>query len=117
MKKLANTLKRLIKRMQAEIRLREAVRKADAAHEMDGTRYYVMPSTAQGKLLIMNRLSFRKLKRKHYISQSCSMNDVERISFYFSADKLGDTIHPLLREKGHKRFISWYLASKKSKND
>lgn len=109
MKKLVNILRRPIKRLRAKLRLRIAIRKANAAHASDGTRYYVMPSTSRGKLLIMNRNSFRILKQKHYINDTCRMVDVERMSFYFTANKAGETIHPLLFEKGRKRFISWSL--------
>lgn len=107
----------IIKKIKAHLRYRLAVQRAEKAHDVDNCRYYVMPSTERGKLLIMSRKSFRKLKLKHYINSSCRMTDVERICFYFTADKAGKSMHPLLKTKGYKRFISWFLTKEKGKND
>ena len=45
------------------LRYREAVEIADAAHEKDSDRYYVMPSM-DGKLIIVDRKNFRLLKTR-----------------------------------------------------
>ena len=72
----------IIKKLRASIRLNEAVVQADKAHEETGERYYVMPNGKSGKLIIMDRFNFRKLKQKGYLSRSTFVNDLERECFY-----------------------------------
>lgn len=63
------------------LRLRAAINMADEQHAKDGDCYYVMPST-DGTLLIMDRKNFRALKRKHYVGQNITLNDLKRECFY-----------------------------------
>ena len=72
----------IIKKLRASIRLNEAVVQADKAHEETGERYYVMPNGKSGKLIIMDRFNFRKLKQKGYVSHNVFVNDLERECFY-----------------------------------
>lgn len=92
----------------------EAVRMAESASANDnGNRYYVMPSTVRGKVIIFDRSQFRILKRKHYIKESMSMQDCVKNCFYHTQNKAGNVMHPLLVEKGRKRFLQWSLYRRK----
>lgn len=66
----------IIRKLRASIRLNEAVVQADKAHEETGERYYVMPNGKSGKLIIMDRFNFRKLKQKGYVSHNVFVNDL-----------------------------------------
>ena len=71
----------IFKKIRAALRYNEAVRQADKEHRETGERYYVMPN-GNGKLIIMDRSNFRRLKHKHYISHKCSVRDLESECFY-----------------------------------
>ena len=82
-----------ITKLRDYLRYREAVRKADEAHNKDGDRYYVIPSeNKDGKilLLIMDRKNFRKLKQKGYINKDANIRDLVNESFYFTPYVNGD---------------------------
>lgn len=65
------------------LQLREAIRKADMAHMSNGARYFVIPSSLEvGELYIMDRETFRALKRKHYIKSTASVDNLLRECFY-----------------------------------
>ena len=105
---------RLLKRLKAKMVYSKAVRKAESASAKDnGNRYYVMPSTVRGKVIIFDRSQFRILKRKHYVKESMSMQDCVKNCFYHTRDKAGNVMHPLLVEKGRKRFLQWSLYRRK----
>lgn len=71
------------KKIIATLRLNEAVRQANNAHKKTGQRYYVMPTSgASGKLIIMDRRNFRKLKQKRYITHRAFVRDLEVECFY-----------------------------------
>ena len=75
----------VLRKLNAYLRLREAVNQADAAWQRNRKRYYVLPSTDGSRLLIvMDRQNFRVLKRKGYIDRSASMPDLAVESFYFT---------------------------------
>lgn len=113
--KLLNMI-RLLKRLKAKMVYSEAVRRAESASANDnGNRYYVMPSTVRGKVIIFDRSQFRILKRKHYIKESMKMQDCVKNCFYHTRDKAGNAMHPLLIEKGRKRFLQWSLYRKEEK--
>lgn len=71
-----------IKRFFVALRLFEAVRQADKKHRETGERYYVMPNGNNGKLIIMDRFNFRKLKQKGYVSSNTFVRDLQRECFY-----------------------------------
>lgn len=113
--KLLNMI-RLLKRLKAKMVYSKAVRMAESASANDnGNRYYVMPSTVRGKVIIFDRSQFRQLKRKHYIKESMKMQDCVKNCFYHTRDKAGNAMHPLLIEKGRKRFLQWSLYRKEEK--
>ncbi|MEG2599569.1 MAG: hypothetical protein RSA66_08855 [Muribaculaceae bacterium] len=72
----------IIKKFTAALRLREAVRQANKAHKEIGSRFYVMPNGNSGKLIIMDRFNFRKLKQKGYVSRNVFVKDLESECFY-----------------------------------
>lgn len=105
---------RLLKRLKAKMVYSRAVRMAESASAKDnGNRYYVMPSTVRGKVIIFDRSQFRILKRKHYVKESMKMQDCVKNCFYHTRDKAGNAMHPLLVEKGRKRFLQWSLYRRK----
>lgn len=87
--------------------LREAVRKADNAYEKTGNRYYVTGSM-DGKLVVMDRKNFRKLKQKGYISRDARISDLIIQSFYFTPYALGDgRMSEDVRKKMIKSYYKW----------
>lgn len=87
--------------------LREAVRKADNAYEKTGNRYYVTGSM-DGKLVVMDRKNFRKLKQKGYISRDARISDLIIQSFYFTPYALGDgRMSEDMRKKMIKSYYKW----------
>lgn len=108
----------IFKKLKAILRLREAVRKADEAHRETGERYYVMPASADGKLIIMDRLNFRKLKHKGYITNRAYVRDLEVECFYFTPYRDGScALAPEVEAVKRKQYFSWYAdCIRKSKN-
>lgn len=79
------------RRFKANLKINEAIKQADQAHAKDGKRYYVMPNGGlDGKLVVMDRYNFRKLKLKHYIPHNVKIMDLERECFYCTAYKNGE---------------------------
>lgn len=75
----------VFRKLNAYLRLREAVNQADAAWQRSRKRYYVLPSTdGSRRLIVMDRQNFRALKRKGYIDRSAAMPDLAVESFYFT---------------------------------
>lgn len=121
-KKLKNrTGMNIFQKLKATLRLREAVKKADEAHSKTGERYYVMPlSGSKGKLIIMDRFNFRKLKQKGYISYEAHVRDLETECFYFTAYRNGTCgIVPEVESFKRKQYYRWYaqcIKNRKKKN-
>ena len=84
----------IFKRFRAVLRIKEAARQADKAHKETGERYYVMPNGNSGKLIIMDRFNFRKLKQKRYMSPKVFVDDLERECFYCTPYRNGDGALP-----------------------
>lgn len=101
----------------AYLQLREAVIRADRAHEENGARYYVLPwQTTDGKpkLIIMDRKNFRILRSKHYISRNVRMNDLWVECFYFTPRANGEgRITEELRKRKVTQFLAWRQAHAK----
>lgn len=100
----------VFQKLKASLRLREAVKKAEDAHSQTGERYYVMPlSGSKGKLIIMDRFNFRKLKQKGYISYESHVRDLETECFYFTAYRNGTCgIVPEVENLKRQQYYSWY---------
>ncbi len=94
-------------RLKDYLLLREAVRKADNAYEKTGNRYYVTGSI-DGKLVVMDRKNFRKLKQKGYISRDARISDLIIQSFYFTPYALGNgRMSEDMRKKTIKSYYKW----------
>lgn len=109
----------IFQKLKASLHLREAVRKADEAHQQTGERYYVMPASADGcKLIVMNRFNFRKLKQKGYITHKAYVYDLERECFYFTPYRNGScAISTEIENIKRRQYLDWYNAYiKKSKS-
>jgi hypothetical protein len=77
-------------KLRADLQLREAIRKADEAHQANGWRYFVVPSAVEdGVLLVMDRATFRDFKRKHYISTQATIGSLLTTSFYHTPTRGG----------------------------
>lgn len=107
----------IFKKFKASLRLREAVRQADKANSESGQRYYVMPTSGtSGKLIIMDRVNFRKLKQKGYINRNTFINDLERECFYCTPYRNGiGRLNSMVISLKRKQYFSW-LDSIKKKN-
>jgi hypothetical protein len=80
----------LLSHFRASLQLREAVKRADAAHAATGDRYFVIPSPkADRQLYIFDRATFRAFKQKHYIQNRASVLDLVNESFYHTACRGG----------------------------
>lgn len=80
----------IIKKFFAYLRLKEAIRIADKAHEENGRRYYVLPNGRTHKLLVTDRNNFRMLRHKGYYANDAKMVDAKKASFYYTAHKNGE---------------------------
>lgn len=98
----------IFKKLQAKVKIKRAIALADESHAKDGQRYYVMP-TAEGKLIVMNRKSFRKLKLKKYISYKAMVADLEKESFYHTpyGNGTGAITDDTFKRK-QKEYMFWY---------
>lgn len=117
-KKLKNrTGMNIFQKLKATLRLREAVKKAEEAHSKTGERYYVMPlSGSDGKLIIMDRFNFRKLKQKGYITYSAHVRDLEMECFYFTAYPNGTHgMVPDVESIKRRQYYRWYAQSIKNR--
>lgn len=105
----------IFRKFRAYLQLREAVHQADKAHAETGERYYVLPSM-DGKLVIMNRINFRKLKQKSYIDHKIKIADLVAESFYFTPYANGGSYitKDFLKRKA-KSYYSWIEANHKIK--
>lgn len=68
--------------------IERAIRMANEAHTNEQDRFYVLP-TKDGKLIVMNRFRFRKLKQKGYIPWNATVSDLAAESFYHTPYKDG----------------------------
>lgn len=109
----------IFKRFRAVLRLKEAVRQADKAHKETGERYYVMPNGDSGKLIIMDRSNFRKLKQKRYVSHNVFVSDLERECFYCTPYRNGNGALPTevitMKRRQYMEFVA--KNSKKKRNE
>lgn len=109
----------IFKRLRAALRLDEAIRQADKAHEETGNRYYVIPNGNSGKLIIMDRKNFRKLKQKHYLSHEILVHDLELGCFYCTPYRDGNGTLPekviKLKRAQYFNYLS-ELENRKKKN-
>jgi hypothetical protein len=78
----------IFKKLQAYLRFREAIRKADLAHSIDGKCYYVVPMV-NGKLLIMDGKNFNILRRKGFISRDTKTKDLKASCLYHTPHTRG----------------------------
>lgn len=102
----------IFKRLQAALRLREAVRQALKAHFTTGHRYYVMPTSGtSGQLVIMDRENFRKLKQKGYINRNTFVNNLKQECFYCTPYRNGmGALSPEVIAIKRKNYINWLYS-------
>lgn len=116
-KSKASTGMNIFQKLKATLRLREAVKKAEEAHSKTGERFYVMPlSGSDGKLIIMDRFNFRKLKQKGYITYDAHVLDLEKECFYFTAYRNGTSgIVPEVENLKRRQYYRWYAQCIKNR--
>jgi hypothetical protein len=89
------------------LKLRKAINTADELHAKDGDRYYVMPGS-DGKLVIMDRRNFKRLKLKHYINKNATLNDLRRECFYHTPYADGsDRMPAFVRKERAEAYYQW----------
>lgn len=106
----------IIEKFFAYLRLKEAIRIADKAHEENGKRYYVLPNGRTHKLLVTDRSNYRMLRHKGYYKSNAKMIDVKEASFYYTAHKNGEgkSTDKLIDLK-RMQYYHWVESLKKSK--
>jgi hypothetical protein len=102
------------KKFIATMRLNEAIRQADNAAKNTGNRHYVMPTSGtSGKLIIMDRYNFRKLKQKKYINPKATVKDLEIRCFYATPYRNGKgTIPPETLKQKRQNYYNWLMSNK-----
>ena len=107
----------IFRKLKASIRLREAIKMADKAHQQTGHRYYVMPQHGSygKKLVVMDRYNFRRLKMKHYIQREARVFDLVRECFYCTGYRDGNqSLSPEDRKKKVIQYFAWVEADRKA---
>lgn len=95
------------RKFKAALELREAIKKANNAHDATGERFFVMPN-ADGRLVVMDRKNFRKLRFKRYINRGVYVSDLILESFYFTPCREGRLpLSENLRKAKVKSFFEW----------
>lgn len=106
----------IFRKFFAYLRLREAVRMANHAHNEFGQRFYVMPQHGSGgKLLILDRKNFRLLKSKHYINSEARVVHLLNECFYYTPrrDEKGGITKEMCDIKT-RQFFDWYEFDRKA---
>ncbi|MDE6468851.1 MAG: hypothetical protein K2L28_08160 [Muribaculaceae bacterium] len=109
----------LAREFKASLRLREAIKMADKAHQQTGKRYYVMPQHGSGgkNLVVMDRFNFRRLKMKHYIHREARVFDLVRECFYCTGYRDGNQfLAPEDRKKKVMQYFAWVEADRIATN-
>lgn len=102
------------RKFKANLQLNEAIRQADAAHAATHERYFVMPG-ANGKLIIMDRFNFRRLRMKHYIGNNVNISDLFRECFYHTPNRAEKDALPAEESyRKHAAFFQWKEAQRKT---
>lgn len=107
----------IFRKLKASLRLREAIKMADKAHQQTGHRYYVMPQHGSygKKLVVMDRYNFRRLKMKHYIQREARVFDLVRECFYCTGYRDGNqSLSPEDRKKKVIQYFAWVEADRKA---
>lgn len=105
----------IFQKFKAALRIDAAIEKAENEYRKTGNRYYVMPySDSNGKLIIMDRYNFRKLKQKGYINRNAFVRDLERECFYYTPYNNGSSaITPEIAKAKREEYFKWYSDSVK----
>ena len=72
----------IIKHFRLYLRYKRAVRLADKRFQQTGQRQYVISDTKRKSLIIVERKTFRELKRKGYIPQSANIGHLTTDCYY-----------------------------------
>lgn len=97
----------IFKRIFASLRLREAIKLANSRYYATRRRQFVMPA-AHGKLLILDRANFRKLKQKHYIASNVFCADLLNECFYHTPNADGSGVIPeAVARRKRLQYFNW----------
>lgn len=120
MKKIFQKIKALlsynfIQHFRDYLKLREAIIMADEQHAKDGDCYYVIPSL-DGKLLIMDRKNFKRLKLKHYIPKDATIQQLRKECFYHTPYADGSyCLTPFHRKQLAQNYYAWAFSNRMKK--
>lgn len=102
-------------KLKAYLRLREAIKKADAAHAANGQRFYVIPAQDR-QLVVIDKQNMKRLRQKHYLHPNFTTHDLIRTCFYHTPYSNGEgAISPLQANLRRSFYYKWYAESAKSK--
>lgn len=97
---------KIIKKLKARIAFTLAVRRAEDAHAKDSDRYFVLPS-GDGKLVIVDKMNFKRLKRKHYVGRNQTPSRLIDECFYYTANCFEGGMKKDVVKKMMKSYIIW----------
>lgn len=95
-----------ISKFVAYFRLQYAIDKANAENAKDGDRYYVIPYGK--KLIVICRKWFKYYKRKGLISREAHIDDLIRISFYYTPHLNGKKITSDVMDIKKRLYYGWW---------
>lgn len=97
---------KIVIKLKAKIAFIKAVRLAEDSHAKDGDRYYILPS-GDGKLVVVDKMNFKRLRRKHYIGKNYTPSRLVDECFYYTANYHEGGMCDETRRKMMKSYVKW----------
>ena len=88
----------LLKLLKARIAYYYAKLKAEQLNKFTGRRYFVL-MTDNGKLMVMDRTIFYKLRKRGHMPRQIQPHMLQRISVYYTAGMYKGRLSPCMAEK------------------
>lgn len=88
----------LLKLLKARIAYYYAKLKAEQLNKFTGRRYFVL-MTDSGKLMVMDKTIFYKLRKRGHMPRQIQPHMLQRISVYYTAGMYKDRLSPCMAEK------------------
>ena len=88
----------LLKLLKARIAYYYAKLKADQLNKFTGRRYFVL-MTDSGKLMVMDKTIFYKLRKRGHMPRQIQPHMLQRISVYYTAGMYKGRLSPCMAEK------------------
>lgn len=91
-------MKQKIKLLKARIAYFYAKLKAEQLNKFTGRRYFVL-MTDNGKLMVMDKTIFYKLRKRGHMPRQIQPHMLQRISVYYTAGMYKGRLSPCMAEK------------------